>query len=399
MKLSIKFEQSKVELFVKYLLLVFVFLSIFLGNTTAHFKFLGLRESQWVTLALFPFLIYLGIKKKLYKDPVVQILSVFMAFGLFQAYRAYQDMVPFKFWLAASGMYLYPIFFLMSFVAFDKKDIKFLFNIIVAATLLGALWFVGEYFYTTHQLPFLVRTSSDILPTMAAGLIASLAYSLRFRMTWYLIVLIPLLLFSALMFVKGAVLAIFAALFLMVFRKNLGVAILLALTSAGVALWSVMSNIGEYTSYANQGDIFWYNIVTRLLVWQDYFKDFLLFPVNFVFGSGLVPFFSNSIYTSLAMSLFSDCNGVIHFNPHNSYLLMIHFSGFVSLALFFGVILKVLSLKSIVMDKQLALLLPLALFFLMLAMTTPVFELHYLAPVFWMIFGVIYRYRQPDQKI
>ena len=392
-------KPSKLEFFVKYALMLFLFLSIILGNQTAHLQLVGLRESQWTILILFPFLMYLGIQKKLYTDPVVQILLIFMIFGLFQAYRAYQELVPLKFWLAASGVYLYPLFFLMSFVAFDKKDVKLLFNIIVAATLLGAGWYVGQYYYTTHQLPFLIRTSSDILPTISAGLIASLVYSLRFGMHKYLIALIPLLLFSALMLVKGAILAVIATLLFMLFRRFFWWVLFCGLIFTGVVLWVMSWHMAEYITFANHGDIFWFNIVTRLLVWQDYVKEFFSSLIPFVFGHGIIPFFSNSIYENLTLSSFSDCNGVIHFNPHNSYLLMTYFSGLLSLIVFFVLVFRVLFLKSIVMDRQLALLVPLAMFFLMLAMTTPVFELHYLAPVFWLLLGVIYRYRQSDLNI
>ncbi|MDG4812238.1 hypothetical protein P8629_04395 [Hydrogenovibrio sp. 3SP14C1] len=396
MNIFVLINQYKLEGFIKYALLFFLFLSIVLGNQTAQIEFLGLRESQWVILILFPLAFYLVLRKELYKDFVVQILLVFIILGLFQAYRAYESIVPLKFWLAASGLYLYPLFFLISLVAFDKKDIKLIFNTIWFSTLIGITLFVGEYFYRTGQLPFLVRTSSDMLPVISAGLIASLIYCLRISLNKYLITLIPLLLFSALMFVKGAMLAIIATLLFTLFRRFLGMAVLFSVIVAASVVWFMTLHIEEYIVYANQGDIFWYNVVTRLLVWQDYFKDFLYFPSNFIFGSGITPFFSTSIYEKLTLSLFSDCSGVIHFNPHNSYLLMIHFSGVLSLALFFIFIFKVLSLKSIVMDKQLSLLIPLTVFFLMLAMTTPVFELHYMAPIFWVLLGAVYRYRQSN---
>jgi len=389
-------NQDKLEGFIKYVLLFFLFLSIVLGNQTAQIKFLGLRESQWVILILFPLTFYLVLRKELYKDFVVQILLTFIVFGLFEAYRAYQELVPLKFWLAASGFYLYPLFFLISLVAFNKKDIKLLFNTILFSTLIGIILFVGEYFYRTDQLPFLVRTSSDILPVISAGLIASLIYYLRFSLSRNLVILITLLLFSALMFVKGAILAIVAALLFTLFRRFLGIAVLLAVIFAVSVVWIMTLHIEKYIVYANQGDIFWYNIVVRLLMWKDYVSDLISSPLVFMFGNGIVPFFSNSVDENLTLSSFSDCNGVIHFNPHNSYLLMAHYSGVLSFVLFFAFIFKVLSLKSIIMDKQLALLVPMTLFFLMLAMTTPVFELHYLAPIFWVLLGAVYRYRQSN---
>ncbi|WP_019556946.1 hypothetical protein [Thiomicrorhabdus arctica] len=388
------FTEENLKYLLKIILLCYLFFSILSGKEIQAFEVNGLRASQWVMLIVSPVAIILFFKYKLFKLFEVKILLVIFFIGFIQLIRGYIYLFPENFILGHSGIFIYPVFFLFGYLFFESKDVVLIFGVIFLGCLLGISYYVGSFYIENGQLPFLIRASSDILPAMAGGLMVSiLCYAWVFNKR-YLVLLLPFILFSYLILVKGVLLAAILALLLILCKAYLkSMAFVVVVFVTGV-LYLIYEDLPHIITLANNGDIFWFNISYRFLVWKDYVQLMFTSIESGLYGNGVTPFFSNTVFSSFSSPWFvSDCNGIIDSNPHNSYLLILYYSGVIGLVPFLLLLGRVFALRKIVYDKNVLLLLPLALVLCLMGLTTPVLELHFLAPICWVLLGVIFKVR------
>jgi O-antigen ligase len=226
------------------------------------------------------------------------------------------------------------------------------------------------------QLPFKYHASSDILPIVSGFLVTYiLATKQRKSIVNFLVITTLLIFIVFLTGVRGVVLAIILTLLALYIKDKLFIIIILSVLLAGAltASYYLLPMIVERSLV----DVSYFNIAYRLLAWKEVVyqsvQNNLLIEFGYIFDLNNIHYFF-----PYAASF--------NVNPHNSYLMLLFRSGVI------GLLIVLWLLKDVFLLKEITISSTIVIFLSFVALTTPVFELHYLGPLFWLFMGMHFSY-------
>jgi len=297
-----------------------------------------------------------------------------------------------RFALSAYGMFFYSMFFYFSYIFIRNiLDIRLIIKSIILFNFIGILFFIVKFAYVNKGLPIGIHLSSDVLPIVSAACIFLIWGSELYKSLFYRALILFFLGFIILVKIKGVLFSLLISYFFYKSKKKsiyLNTFSAIVILTVGVKLYFpdlVFTSIFERVKnleILNESQLF--TVGSRLLMWDEATKNI---ASNFYFGNGLVHFNCNAINLFWANSV-----GVefLNINPHSSFLTLTFLGGAISLLLFLKNVYEINFLYSGI-NKETNALLTIVFFFCISACYTPVFEIFYLGPFFWIFLGILKR--------
>lgn len=272
--------------------------------------------------------------------------------------------------------------FFYGFYYFLGKKISFLSDVVLSNIFLlsfffGSVYFIFSYYSFYGYIPYKVHASSDVLPIVSGILICYLVL-FQHRGFWFYFIFASLVIFMV--FItggRGVLLSSLIVLFLFLLKNNKFNYFFIFIFLFVVFFISYL-NI-DYFVDASSVDGSMFNISYRLLAW----KEILVQSVsdNYLFQFGY-KFDAKNILDLFPSYFFLDGHDVYEINPHNSFLVVLYRSGLI------GLIFLLLIIRFIIKSKLYDFSKLVVLFLVFTSLTTPVLELHFLAPLFWIFTGI-----------
>lgn len=398
--------------------LVWMAISLILGKNidlmTIEIASLPLRHTQSFMIILFFMTIPLG---RNFRFPANQAYGLFFSYGmffalgLFEILRSYADGVELRFIFANAGIFYYAVFFYLAFTLINSYSKFILFiRVLFYAWFIGVIVFIlGYAIENDYKIPFGIHLSSDLLPMMSGSLvmiyiaISRLMPEIRFLR--YIAYLAPF--FMVIVLTKGVILATILAIFVFLYKKHhlhkekidylsvMGRLDGRLITLLGIfAILSLMVfNLNSLESFVqtfpiSDGNKF--NILYRIYMWKDVSSQIIS---GGVLGHGFIPFNSETVAQKF-VNMQVESEGV---NPHNSYLMLTYFTGWVGLTIFLVFMRFIYKIVKIQKNSYQLNNVALGIYlsggvFLFAALTTPVLEIYYLAPFLWVFLGAACRF-------
>lgn len=369
-------------------------------------------------------LILLGLTVSFWRDFFMAKglrLSVFylgyLLLGLLAIAFGYYNGSTLKYVLGSAGIFYYALFFYIAFVLVNSDSRRRIFlSALFYSWLIGALIFIVDFALEQNgRFPFGIHLSSDLLP-MLAGCLVVLAVALpraECEITGSRCIGIFALLFLIMVNTKGVITAAALLSGYAIYRKfvhrrkagyfsilehKFGLLILLLGLSGlfeSILIQLDATTIENYVRSLPFSDVESRSILIRLYMWEDISMQIISGPI---WGYGLIPFNSELIAQKVLnlpeWSQNPEWSQSI--NPHNSYLYLAYFVGWIGPAIY---LLLTHTVHRVIHDcndpadlsaSAVAVYLAVGVFMLA-AMATPVFEEPWLAPFMWILMGVACR--------
>lgn len=353
------------------------------------------RFSQVIMLVLVLLVLPLIISFKKNDMHVIRPVMMYLAAGMLaMTIGVLRGNFDWKFLVANFGIYLYSIFFIFGYYLIDSAGrLEVLLKTVFLASLIGIVVFIVVETNLSGTLPIGIHLSSDILP-LASGAIAVFLVTYKDRIIsrkkdfFLFCFFLGFVIFTQ---TRGVLLAVFVVLFFVhvrnikLFKQPIVIVILTSAATlvllGALLLWQ--TNLDHLIEKSRE-DVGFFDIVYRYIMYAEILEQIISRPI---FGHGIVPFVSESIKFYFPEM---PSEGV---NPHNSFLLLAYFSGLA------GAFMLAWALKGVYftpekLNGNMNVLLGMkcaTLVVLVDSFSTPILEIHYVAPVFWITLGTISR--------
>jgi hypothetical protein len=298
--------------------------------------------------------------------------------------------------LGSFGLYLFSLFYIFTYLNFSTRiNILLIIKTIIIFCVLGNLAFILKYLFLNHYtLPIGIHLSSDVLPIVSATSIFLIWGFQLNKIKFYQYAVYFFIASIVLVKIKGVMLAMAIAylFYRLNFKKHIIIALSILIICFVTSKCLLPRDFFNYVFYEIRKLNFLdggqtLNVGSRLLVWDEVTNKI---RENFFFGSGIIPLNCPSFDYFWPNVVGISSKNV---NPHNSYLLMTFYGGFLFLLLFLKLIfdLKWSLLNS---SKEFLGIFSGVIIIMVCALTTPVFELYYLAPFFWIYLALLKIYSE-----
>lgn len=304
-----------------------------------------------------------------------------------------------RFVLGSYGIFFFSLFYFFTKIHFTKKtNIIITVKTIIIFCFLGDIVFIIKYFLLNHYtLPIGIHLSSDVLPIVAATCIFLIWGFKLDAIKFYRYAIYLFLASIVLVKIKGVLFAMLISYLFYIsdFKKKLlvysSMFILFFLVSKFILppyFFSFIFFEIKDLNFLTGGQLL--NVGTRLLLWDEVTNKI---ASNLFLGNGFTPincypidYFWQNVVGSISKNV----------NPHNSYFLLTFYGGFLSFFLFFKFIFD-LKWSLLDLSKEFIAIFSGVIVIMVCALTTPVYEIYYLAPFFWIYVALLKIYSENDQ--
>lgn len=302
-----------------------------------------------------------------------------------------------QFLLSGTGIFLYSVFMPISYIIINtERRLKIFKNLIMWAAALGIVVFISYEFYVSGEVPYGIHLSSDILPIISASIFLLILSDVNFQNKKIAYGMIGFWFLGFIFFAgtKGVMLSLLASYFLMKIRSGyfLKNGFLMWFTVFAVVILFYFFLIGvDFDALQELSDRYFDNVQTFSILYRFLMLREMVSYISssWIWGHGIISFDAPSMVNYFPEAVSENIN------PHNSYLLLLFYSGFLGLASLFFLIKALFSFSghySCPNNRRLVLSLQAAgTIFLVDSLTTPILEIYYLAPICWIFLGVAAR--------